>query len=80
MVEKFQSLGVGTKVPEWKRNNDRKETKVPEKRMTLATPKSFANVVAGTGFRISEDVVRVRVGKDEIKERLGQLDSCLVGW
>ena len=48
--------------------------------MALATPKSFANVVAGTGFRISEDVVRVRVGKDEIEERLGQLDSCLMGW
>ena len=52
MVEKLRSLGVDTKVPEWKRNNDRKETKVPEKRMALATPKSFANVVAGTGNRV----------------------------
>ena len=71
---------MGSKVPERKRNNDRKEIKVLEKRMALATLKSFANVVAGTGIRISEDVVRVRVGKDEIEERLGQLDSCLVGW
>ena len=80
MAEKLRSLGVGTKVPKWKRNNDRKEAKVPEERMALATPKSFANVVVGIGFRISEDVVKVRVGKDEIEERLGQLDSCLVGW
>ena len=71
MAKKLQSLIVGPKVPEWKRNNDKKVTKVPEKRMTLVTPKSFANVVAGTGIRISEDVVRVRVGKDEIEERLG---------
>ena len=71
---------MGPKVPERKRNNDRKKIKVLEKRMALATPKSFANVVAGTRIRISEDVVRIRVGKDEIEERLGQLDSCLVGW
>ena len=80
MTEKLRSLGVGPKVPEWQRNNVRKETKVQEKRMALATPKSFANVVARTEFRISENVVKVRVGKDEIEERLGQLDSCLVGW
>ena len=71
MVEKLRSLEVGPKVPEWKRNNDRKETKVPEKRMALATPKSFVNIVVGTGFIIFEDVVRVRVGMDEIEERLG---------
>ena len=36
--------------------------------------------MARTEFGTSEDVVRVRVGKDEIEERLGQLDSCLAGW
>ena len=67
MAEKLRYLGVGPKVLERKRKKDRKETKIPEKRMALATPKSFANVVAGTGIRISEDVVRVRAGKDEIE-------------
>ena len=80
MAEKLRSLELGPKESERKRNNDRKEPKVPEKRMALAIPKSFANVVARTEIRISEDVVRVRVGKNEIEERLGQLDPCLVGW
>ena len=71
---------MGLKEPERKRNNDRKELKVLEKRMTLLIPKSFVKVVARIEFRIFEDVVRVRVGKDEIEERLGQLASCLVGW
>ena len=79
MAEKLRYLGVGPKVLKRQRNNVRNEIKVPEKRMAMATPKSFANVVAGTEFGISEDVVRVRVGKYEIGERLGQLDSCLVG-
>ena len=80
MAEKLRSLGVGPKVSEWQRNNVRKEIKVLEKRLATVTPNSFANVVARTGFGTSEEVVRVRVGKDEIVERLGQLDSCLVGW
>ena len=46
----------------------------------MNTPKSYANVVAGIEFETSEELVRVRVGKDEFEERLGQLDSCLVGW
>ena len=58
---------MGPKVLERKRKNDRKETKVPEMRMALTTPKYFENVVVGTGIRISEDVVRFRVGKDEIR-------------
>ena len=41
MAEKLQSLEVGPKVSKRQRNNVRKEIKVPEKRMTMATPKSF---------------------------------------
>ena len=62
MAEKLRSLGVGPKVSKRQRNNVWKEIKVPEKRLAMATPKSFANVVAGTEFGTSEDVVRVRVG------------------
>ena len=79
MAEKLRSLGVGPKILV-RQKNVRKEIKVPEKRLAMATPKSFAKAVAGTGFGTSEEVVRVRVRKDEIVERLGQLESCLVGW
>ena len=48
--------------------------------MIMDNPKSFARVVAGTGFGLTEELVRVRVGKNETAERLGQLESCLVGW
>ena len=77
MAEKLRSLGVGPKISERQRNNVRKEIKAPEKRLAMNTPKSYANVVARIEFGTSEEVVRVRVGKDEFKERLGQLDSCL---
>ena len=80
MAEKLRSLGVGPKRLERQKTNVRKEIKVPEKRLVMDTPKSFVKAVAGTGFGISEEVVRVRVGKDETVERLGQLESCLVGW
>ena len=42
MAKKLRSLGVGPKVSVWQRNNVRKEIKVPEKRLAMATPKSFA--------------------------------------
>ena len=79
MVEKLRSLGVGPKRLETQKTNVKEETEVPEKRL-MDTPKSFAKAVAGTGFGITEDVVRVSVGKNETVERLGQLESCLVGW
>ena len=80
MAKKLRFLGVGPKSLERQKNNVRKEIKVSEKRLVMDTPKSFTKAVAGTGFGISEEVVRVRVGKDETVERLGQLESCLVGW
>ena len=46
----------------------------------MDNPKSFARVVVGKGFELTGDMVRVRVGKNETAERLGQLESCLVGW
>ena len=79
MAEKLRSLGVGPKRLERQKINVREEIKVPEKRL-MDTPKSFAKAVIGTGIGLTEEVVRVRVGKNETVERLGQLESCLVGW
>ena len=79
MAEKLRSLGVGIKRLERQKTNPREEIKVPKKSI-MDTPKSYAKAVTGTGLGITEDVVRVRVGKNETVERLGQLESCLVGW
>ena len=77
MAEKLRSLGVGTKRLERQKINDWEERKAP---VIMDNPKSFARVVAGTEFGVTEEMVRVRVGKNETVERLGQLESCLVGW
>ena len=77
MAEKLRSLGVGTKRLERQKTNDCEERKAP---VIMDNPKSFARVVAGTGFGLTWEMVRVRVGKNETAERLGQLESCLVGW
>ena len=79
MAEKLRSLGVGPKRLERQNTNAREEIKVPEKSL-MDNPKSFAKTVAGTEIGITEEVIRVRVGKNETVERLGQLESCLVGW
>ena len=79
MAEKLRSLGVGLKRLERQKTYDREERKVLEKSI-LDTPKSFVQAVTGTGFGKSEEAVRVRVGKNEVEERLVQLESSLVGW
>ena len=79
MAEKLRSLGVGHKTVGTHNSNVREETEIPEKRL-MDLPKSFAKAVAGTGIRTTEEVVRVSVRKNETMERLGQLESCLVGW
>ena len=79
MAEKLRSLGVGLKRLKRQKTYDREERKVPEKSI-LDTPRSFAQAVTGTGFGKTEEVVRVRVGRNEIAERLEQLESSLVGW
>ena len=56
MAEKLHSLGVGPKRLERQKTNVREEVKVPEKRLIMDTPKSFVKAVAGTGFRITEEV------------------------
>ena len=70
MAEKLRSLGVGPKRLERQKTNVREKIKVPEKRL-MDTPKSFAKAVVGTGIGLTEEVVRVRVGKNETVERLG---------
>ena len=80
MAEKLRFLGVGPKRLERQKTNVMEERKVPEKRVIMDTPKSFAKVAVGTGFGLTEEVVRVRAGKNETVERLGQLESCFVGW
>ena len=79
MAEKLRSLGVGLKRLERQKTIVREEIMAPETSM-MDTPKSFAEAVKGTGSGIIEEVIRVRVGKNETVERLGQLESCLVGW
>ena len=79
MAEKLRSLGVGFKRLERQKTYDREERKVPEKSI-LDTNKSFVQAVTGTGLGKSEEAVRVRVGKNEVEERLVQLESSLVGW
>ena len=79
MAEKLRSLGVGSKRVVTQKANVRKEIEIPGSRI-MNTPKSFAQAAAGTGIGTTVDVVRVRVGKNETVERLGQLESCLVGW
>ena len=79
MAEKLRSLGVGQNIVGTQKSNDREETEIPEKRL-MDFPKSFAKAVAGTRIGRTEEVVRVIVGKNETVERLGQLESCLVGW
>ena len=76
MAEKLRSLGVGTKRLERQKTNDCEERKAP---VIMDNPKSFAGVVVGKGFELTGEMVRVRVGKNETAERLGQLESCLVG-
>ena len=77
MAEKLRSLRVETKRLERQKTNDYEERKAP---VIMDNPKSFARVVAGTGFGLTEELVRVIVGTNETAERLGQLESCLVGW
>ena len=62
MAEKLRFLGVGLKRLERQKTNAIEEIKVPEKSI-MDTPKSFAKAVIGTGFGITEEVVRVRVEK-----------------
>ena len=78
-AEKLRSLGVGQKIVGMQKSNVREDTEIPEKRL-MDFPKSFAEAVVGTGIGTTEEAVRVRVGKNETVERLGQLESCLVGW
>ena len=79
MAEKLRSLGVGLKRLERQKTIVREEIMAHETSM-MDTPKSFAEAVKGTGSGVTEEVIRVRVGKNETVERLGQLESCLVGW
>ena len=79
MAEKLRSLGVGLKRLVRQKTNPIEEIKAPKKSI-MDIPKSYAKAVTRTGLGITEEVVRVRVGKNETMERLGQLESCLVGW
>ena len=79
MAKKLRSLGVGLKRLERQKTIVGEEIMAPETSM-MDTPKSFAKAVTGTGSGITEEVIRVRVGKNETVERLGQLESCLMGW
>ena len=78
MAEKLRSLGMGPKRVVTQKTNVKEEIEIMGKR-SMDSPKSFAKTVAGTGIGATEDVVRVCVGKNETVERLGQLESCLVG-
>ena len=77
MAEKLRSLGVGNKRLERQKTKDGEERKA---QVIMDNPKSFARVVVGKGFELTGEMVRVRVGKNETAESLGQLESCLVGW
>ena len=70
-AEKLRSLGVGLKRLERQKTIVREEIMAPETSV-MDTPKSFAEAVKGAGFGITEEVIRVRVGKTETVERLGQ--------
>ena len=56
-----------------------KSSTKPLPRLLKSTPRSFAEILKiektplGTG-------VCVKFGEDEVRERMDQLDRCLVGW
>ena len=58
----------------------KKEPTIPLKKKMAPKPKSFTKAVFGIKFKASDDVVKVKVGEEEIRERWGKLARCLVGW
>ena len=78
MAEKLRSLGVGLKRLERQKTIVREVIMAPVTSM-MDTQKSFEEAVTGTGSGITEEVIRVKVEKHEIVERMEQLESCLVG-
>ena len=58
---------------------ENKEPFVLVKKKTIVKPKSFAKAVLGIKHKNFDDVVRVKVGEEEIRERKTKLECCLVG-
>ena len=79
MSEKLRMLGAGIKDGSEKKIIESKESIVPLKKMIAPKPNSFAEVVTDIKFKTYDEVVRVKVGEEEIRDRLGKLDCCLVG-
>ena len=57
----------------------KKELLVSVKKKIALKPNSFAEAVLGIKRKAFDDVVRVKVGEEEIKERKVKLVCCLVG-
>ena len=79
MTEKLRKLGVSVKVSLEKNLTENKEPFVLVKKKTTVKPKSFTKAVLGIKHKEFDDVVRVKVGGEEIRERKTKLECCLVG-
>ena len=88
LVEKLHQLGVRSsketqreekfEKPQ-REEKQRKLSTKPLPRLLKSTPRSFAEILKTEKTPLGKGVC-VKVGEDEVQERLGQLDICLVGW
>ena len=79
MTKKLRKLGMSIKESLEKNFTETKEPFVLVKKKTTVKPKSFAEAFLGIKHKNYDDVVRVKVGEEEIMERKMKLECCLVG-
>ena len=76
MTKKLRKLGVSIKDSLEKNLTENKEPFVSVKKKTTVKPKSFAEAILSIKHKDFDDVVRVKVGEEEIKERMTKLECC----
>ena len=78
MSEKLRMLGIGIKDRSEKKITKSKEPIVSLKKKIVPKPNSFVESVTRINFKTSYEVVSVKVGEEEIKDRLEKLACSLV--
>ena len=88
MTEKLRQLGVRSSEETQREEKLKKPQRVEKQRksstkllprLLKSTPRSFAEILKPEKTSVGKGV-RVKVGEEEVRERLDQLDRCLVGW
>ena len=79
LVEKLCQLGVRSSEEAQREEKQRKSSTKSLPRLLKSTPRSFAEILTTEKTPLGGGVY-VKVGEEEVRERLDQMDRCLVGW